>query len=290
MKKLIAVLAVSVVVFLFGGIASAQEVIFYIPEVPAGQVITIDAAGTDWAWFDEAYAIQLENTDDSGNKARPTAADWDITEYMAWEAPNWLYMYCTIFDDVYSNTATSNGAMWLGDCHEFVIDGDLSGGDYRTLPEGSDGKTAQQYGIWICIEGDPVVRGNAGMSVSSMWCEDELQWAGGPPWLVAAVDPVVPPQDETDVTVIYEVKVSVWDELLPEPVANSTPHLFAAGDQFGFTWMWDDDDGTGRENNMGLLGPAGDAWTDADLCAVFECVGEDSVEPSTWGSVKALFK
>lgn len=282
MKKLIAILAVPVVVFFLGGIVSAQD--FFIPQVPTGVEIVIDAEGGDWGWFDEAYAITQDKTDDSGGKAQPALDDWDILEYMAWAPPNWLYMYCVISDDVFNISQTTNGAMWQDDCHEWVFDGDLSGGNYRTAE--SHGRTAQQYGVW-CIEepADPV-RGNAGYSISSLWCEDDLQWAGGPPELVAAVKI---PEVTTDCQYVYEIKVSCWDVLMPTKEA-STPHIFSDGDVFGWTWMWDDNDGAGRENNMGLIGPAGDAWTNADLCVAVGCVGETSVEPSTWGSVKALFK
>ncbi|MCK4417211.1 MAG: hypothetical protein KAV99_03510 [Candidatus Latescibacteria bacterium] len=267
MKKFMVLLAVPAVVFLFAGIASAQEIEFWIPQVPTGVEIVIDAESGDWAWFPEAYAITQDKTDDSGGLEQPALDDWDILEYMAWAPPNWLYMYCQISDDVFHISQTRNGNMWCDDCHEFLIDADLSGGNYRT--EESHGRTAQQYGVWCIVEPENPVRGLDGYSISSLWCEDELQWAGGPPELVAAVKL---PDGIHDVTYAYEVKVSVWDELMPTKEA-STPHIFSDGDKLGFTWMWDDNDGEGRESNMGLLGRAGDAWTDADLCAVFGCVG-----------------
>jgi len=287
MKKLVAFFAVSAVVFLFAGFAAAQD--WFIPGLPEGTEILIDGQGDDWAWFPEAYALTTVGVADNDGKVMPTVDDWDVVEYMAWEAPNWLYMFCSISDDQFSVTTATNGSMWQNDCHEFVFDGDMSGGNYRTLSTGgSDGETAQQYGVWIIDEPADPIRGNLGYSISSLWCEDELQWAGAPPILEAAVDP---PDGEFDVTYAYEVKVAVWDALFPTEVA-STPHAFSDGDQFGFTLMWDDTDARpeARDHNLHPLG-GGDAWTDADKCAVFECVAAPvAVESSSWGSVKAQFK
>lgn len=287
MSKLVAFLAVCAVAFLFGGIAAAQD--YFIPGVPDPNTMVIDGEADDWAWFNEAYAITMANVKDNDNPGtEPASDDWDIVEYMAWAPPNWLFMYCRVTDDQFSVTSARNGDMWKNDCHEFTIDADLSGGNYRT--EESHGRTAQQYGVWIIDEPEDPVRGNNGYSISSLWCEDELQWAGAPPYLVAAV---VPPEGEFDVTYAYEVKVAVWDALYPT-VETSTPHIFSDGDQFGFTWMWDDTDATPetRDNNLSPIG-GGDAWTDADKCAVFQCVepgGPVAVESSSWGLIKAVFK
>lgn len=284
MKKLIALFAVSAMAFLLVGVVGAQD--WYIPNIPEDATMVIDGQGDDWDWFPEAYAITAAGVADNDGKEMPIASDWDVIEYVAWEAPNWLYMYCRITDDIFSVTSATNGAMWKNDCHEFVVDGDLSGGVYRTAE--SHGLTAQQYGVWVIDEPVDPIRGADGYSISSMWCEEELQWAGGPPYLEAAV---VPPVGTTDVTYAYEVKVAIWDALYPTE-AESTPHILSGGDQFGFTLMWDDTDATpeSRDHNLHPLG-GGDAWNDADKCAVFECVDLSvAVESTSWGSIKALYR
>lgn len=297
MKSTFVILAMCALVGgLVGAVYAGTGPDLLIPQInPAN--ITLDGLGTDWenpAIYPQEYML---TRDDLGGDATggemPPVDDWDGILYLGWSAPpdNMLYGYSRVNDDILNDECATNGGSWQDDGIEFVIDGDNSGGDYRT-GYATHAETAMQLGIRMTQV--PLPHGPGGNETNTqehIWANAEAEWLSGPEYLLAALQH---PTTRENCTYAYEWKMAVWD-VTGTSAAESQRHTNTLGDVIGLLVQWDDSDAEldKRDNQPATCGPEGNAgWTNADHCndAYFVEGLVVAVEPTSWGSVKASFK
>ncbi len=193
-----------------------QPVNFLAAKRAVSLIVPDGVVGGEWAGampFRLAEAAQYKNVS-GGTVPWGGADDLSAVGYTQWDQDN-LYLAAVVKDNVHRQ-ASSDGAAWMGDSIQFMIDhGRLAG-------PGSAGYTELLF-----------ARSDAGDTVKWRWSGV----AGKPVGALAAAQASIV-RNEAERTTVYEVAVP-WSELLPAGVA--IPETLV-----GFSFLVNDDDGPGR--------------------------------------------
>nr|HID57598.1 hypothetical protein [Desulfobacterales bacterium] len=289
MKKVMGVLIG--IIFLLGGISFAHVGrTYYIPQVPPGHQIVIDAEDDDWAWMDPAYVIDRKYLTDDITGEMPPVDDWDGFIMLAWTPPpdNMIYYFSRVKDDVFQ---IGGKAYPQDDYLEFGLDANNDGGNFRkgVVNGGPAYQAAHHPGPTVAFEG----YGGPGKGWMVNTHPVEQRWVLQEPWWVCAAK--YPDEPGTrDVVLVYEGKFALWDRVDYAGPDASERHINAAGQTIGMAIRWGDSDEKGVRDNEISIGPKDtwQNWTDADyfndlILLPYEA---PAVEPSSWGAIKASFR
>jgi len=271
---------------------NANGVGYFALQVPNPAAMRLDGLDSDWAWFDPAYIVgpdQMANT--LGNPI-PPKSDIDIAIKAGWtpEPDNQLYVFVKVVDDSLNVDTTVMDNGWQDDNMEIILDPDHAGGWHEAADALRTGH--QQWTFSVATPG-----GYPQIAWLRFNQPPTMQWAINEGLVKAAVN-VDPPAARgltmaANVTVGYEVTMPCWDPYMPDGLAASTRWVLRSGQTLGMSVTLDEADGGGRTDQLSTHIKETGAH-DSDFTSEFTLLatGEyaTSVEPSSWGAVKALLQ
>ena len=287
MRKLIVLSAImAVAVWAGAGFAyeNSNDIGYFAVELTNPDAITIDGNGDDWADFPTDYIIGADQMLSTVGRDMPSVEDWDAIVMVAWcPVDNMIYCFVRVMDDTLDHDVTDPDAGYNDDDLEFLTDCDNSGGAFP------DRINAQQYTIHLATEG------YAPAAYLRHQLPPEMQWGMQEPYCSAAVtvDPPGSGHLALNVTVTYEWKIAVYDDYRPGGPDASTRHILTADETFGMVVQFNEVDGS-VGNQIGTC-PTYMSSRDGSYMSSFTLLTADdapwvvtSVEPTSWGAIKAL--
>lgn len=300
MRKIWALFAVFAFGLYFGGSALATTgLTLDMPHIPAGVTITIDAELDDWKWAADAGYGYTEADFFVVNGAEVPAEDLSFVVYLAWSDPeNMIYVAVSVTDDVFNYDPEEPG--FENDGLGLYVDADQSGGMYA-YDEAINYWAAEGQEIILQVGAPPGSKLEMGGQFPPFFI-----WVGETEEQRFVIQAVTEEPNAYWATKVEdpnwaaEVKMKIWDTLGPDKMSTDdwVEHELTEGEIIGFGVHVNDADAvdaaTGvakRETGMASYS-GGEYWRNADDFseALLLSAPAVAVSPTTWGSIKALYR
>jgi hypothetical protein len=309
-KILFALLACGLVIAMTGSAFGAfwDGAQWYVPEARAWE-LTIDGSDSDWGWYDSQYAWTNADMMPRGGDGTPTTAeaeDLNVLIMLAWSGEdqgaavgNRWYYFVRVQDDTLDLSGFPD-EWWADDCFRMSMDADNQGGTMRgaSLDELGNGQRMYERIIPELNCGDDCwgAIGTHNYGPYLAWGIDaDIWWAMQPEFW--HTEYTVLPVDAThgtggQIEYTLESSMVMWD-WWADSEANSTRHVFEAGQTIGWSSRIVDRDNEGARHDIVPIGEASASDVNADVLQDYLMVDTvpdseiiTAVEATSWGRIK----
>jgi hypothetical protein len=268
---------------------AGEEMVVYAGAIPAG-AITFDGDLSEWANMPAPYVWTLDNAPRTSEVIRTgevTKDDFDAIVYFGWiPDENMICFAADVTDDILYAPDANLWNTWKEDCLQICFDPDADNVNYREdFREGQQNFFAVGEGVFDVFLRNPSGTGGTGTSVDA-----GIDWAYNEPYLFMGL------QRGTGGSYTIEVAMALWDDLRSGETGPTTsvPCELTAGKTIPMAFtVRDKEPEEGCSLGFHCCDPgAGDSGGFPNLVLVsLEDTGWGmSVEPTSWGQIKALFK